>query len=108
MSLTTGYPTDLTDTQWMVLKDILPKPKTSEGESGRPPMDLRHVINGILYLNKTGCQWRMLPKEFGHWNSIYHYFNNWNRLGVWYYIMMFLNQKERIKKKEIPTLQQVV
>jgi transposase len=108
MSLTSDYPTDLTDPQWTILEAFLPKPKTSEGQSGRPPLDLRDVVNAILYLNKTGCQWRMLPREFGHWNSIYHYFNDWCKRGIWHRILISLNQKERIKKKEIQTPRQVV
>jgi putative transposase len=36
---------------------------------------VRRIVNGILYVNKTGCQWRLVPKEFGHWNTIYGYFS---------------------------------
>ena len=54
------YETDLTDPQWELLKDLLPSPKSGQGKRGRPTIDIRQAINGILYLNKTGCQWRML------------------------------------------------
>ena len=47
------------------------------------PSDMRRIINGILYLNKTGCQWRMIPPTFGHWSTIYGYFKRWRRDGVW-------------------------
>lgn len=43
----------------------------------------RRVVNAILFVNKTGCQWRMLPQTYGHWNTVYHYFSAWPRAGVW-------------------------
>ena len=51
--------------------------------------------NGILYLNKTGCQWRLVPKECGHWSTIYGYFKRWRRDGVWARVMETLRQWER-------------
>jgi len=51
--------------------------------------------NGILYLNKTGCQWRMLPQEFGHWSTIYGYCKRWRRDDVWARLMETLRQWER-------------
>jgi putative transposase len=56
---------------------------------------VRRIVNGILYLNKTGCQWRMIPQEFGHWNTIYGYFKRWRRAGVWVRLMETLRQWER-------------
>ena len=53
------------------------------------------MVNGILYVNKTGCQWRMLPKEFGLWETIYGYFRRWRRAGVWERVMTELRQGER-------------
>jgi len=93
------YQTNLTDEQWLILEPLIPEPKSGPGKSGRPTIDVRQAINGILYLNKSGCQWRMIPKEFGKWNTIYYYFKNWREAGVWYNIMDILNQKERVKKK---------
>ena len=71
------YQTDLTNPQWELLQEHLPKPKSGPGKPGRPTIDIRQAINGILYLDKTGCQWRMLPREFGNWNSVYYYFKKW-------------------------------
>ncbi len=65
------YPTDVTDSQWDLLSGLLPAAKKKEGGPGRPPVDLRSVVDGILYLNKSGCQWRLLPKCFGHWKTVY-------------------------------------
>jgi transposase len=53
------------------------------------------VVNGILYVNKTGCQWRILPKDFGPWETVYGYFRRWRRAGVWERVMTELRQSER-------------
>jgi putative transposase len=69
----------MTDEQWSVIEAQM---KPSHG--GRPPTkDLRVVINAIFYRNKAGCQWRMLPKEFGPWESVYYYFTKWRKDGTW-------------------------
>jgi putative transposase len=56
---------------------------------------LRRVIDGILYVTKTGCQWRMLPKDFGCWSTVYGYFYRFKRGGVWRRLMEPLNGEER-------------
>lgn len=72
MSADHHAPTDLSHTQWNLLQSLLPPPAWSPGGRGRPPsVNRRNIINGILYLNKTGCQWRMIPKSFGNWSTIY-------------------------------------
>jgi putative transposase len=95
MSTTRYYPTDLTEAQWELLGSLLPVRKWRPGGPGRPPYDVRRVINGILYLLKSGCQWRLLPREFGHWSTIYGYFKRWRRQGVWACLMEALRQLER-------------
>ncbi len=66
----TKYPSDLTDGQWQSIKNLLPKRK----KRGRKPLDRRWVINAILYVNRTGCQWRALPRDFPKWKSAYNVF----------------------------------
>ena len=62
------YPSDLTDEEWEILEPILKK--ADPYTTGRPrQVDLREVLNAIFYLNKTGCQWRYLPRDFPHYNS---------------------------------------
>jgi transposase len=95
MSADNHSPTDLTDAQWAVLQIILPQPAWRLGGPGRPPSDLRLVMHGIWYLNKTGCQWRMIPRECGPWSPIYGYFKRWRRDGVWADVMETLRQWER-------------
>src|SRR4029450_5471622 len=95
MSTMPYYPTDLPEAQWPLLWAILPARKWRPGGPGRPPCELRQVLNGIFYLLKTGCQWRMLPREVGQWNTIYAYFKAWRETGVWTKLMEALRQRER-------------
>ena len=74
------YPTDLTDRQWECIRKHVPAAKPG----GRPrSLDMREVINAILYVVVGGCQWRMLPKEYPKWKSVYHYFSRWRDDGSW-------------------------
>ena len=72
------YPSDMTDEQWIVLEELIPP-----SHGGRPPVkDKRLVLNGLFYRNKAGCQWRMLPKDFGPWQSVHYYFSKWRQDGT--------------------------
>jgi putative transposase len=102
MSTKRHYPTDLTEAQWALLLTLLPARKWRPGGPGRPPCDLRRVMNGILYLRKTGCQWRLLPPDFGKWNTIYLYFTRWRRAGVWAKLMAALRRLERQRQGRLP------
>ena len=73
MSADHHYATDVTDEQWDVLQSLLPQRAWHLGGRGRPPLcNVRSIVNSILYLNKTGCQWRMIPQEFGNWRGLVH------------------------------------
>ena len=75
-----AYSTDLTDEQWALIAPHLPLPRPG----GRPRRtDLRAVVNGILYLLRTGCQWRLLPRDFPPWGTVWSYFRQWRIDGVW-------------------------
>lgn len=91
------YPHELTDKQWQELADLLPKPKKKAGEPGRFPLDLRQVVNAILYVIKTGCQWSMLPSDYPHYKSVYHYYNSWSKKGIWERMNGALVEKVRQK-----------
>ena len=68
------YPTDLTDRQWHCIKELLPPAK----RRGRPRLlEMRHVVNALLYLLVGGIQWRMLPQPYSPWQSVYYYFGRW-------------------------------
>src|SRR2546423_9529705 len=74
------YPTDLTDAQWNCIKELTPAAKAG----GRPlTLCMRAVMNAILYVTVTGCQWRMLPKEYPCWQSVYSYFRRFRDDGSW-------------------------
>ena len=74
------YPTDLTDAQWAILEPLVPPCK----HGGRPRIvDMRKVINTILYLNRTGCQWDMLPHDLLPKSTVYEYFAQWRDDGTW-------------------------
>lgn len=73
------YETDLTDTQWEYLRPMLDKPK----KRGRPPADRRAVINAILYLLKGGIPWRLLPKTYPPWKTVYHIYRAWSLDHSW-------------------------
>jgi putative transposase len=76
---TRRYDTDLTDEQFALIEPHLPRRKAT----GRPPADLRAVLNGILYLVRTGCQWRLLPKDFPPWSTVHTWYRRWRRDGTW-------------------------
>ena len=95
MSMSSLYPTELPDAQWHYLHPFLPVGKWRPGGPGRPPCNLRSVLNGILYVTKTGCQWYMLPPTFGCWKTVYGYFNSWSRKQIWQHLMDRLTEQER-------------
>ena len=103
MSTRDKYPTDLTDPQWQRLEPLLPQGQWVRGGPGRRPVDRRVVVNGLLYLTKTGCQWRLLPPTFGAWQTVYGYFNRWRQAGVWQQVMDQLTQQERQRQQRKPT-----
>jgi transposase len=68
----------LTDEQWALISDLFPKRK----KTGRPPVDRRKVVNGILWIMRTGAPWRDLPSEFGKWGTVWDLFDTWNSSGL--------------------------
>ena len=72
---------DLTDTEWNAIKDLLPPEKS--GKRGRPCKDNRTMVNGMVWVLRSGSPWRDLPKEYGSWNGVYTRFNRWSKRGVW-------------------------
>src|ERR671936_731995 len=74
-----GYPTDLTGAQWAFVEPIIP---AQEG-AGRPrEVDLRRVVDALMYLDRTGCQWRMIPLDFPPSGTVRYYFDKWNADGT--------------------------
>ena len=78
--MATGYSSDVTDREWVLIESVLNKRK---GQQGRPPPnDARLLWNGFFYITKNGCYWRDIPKEFGDWKRLYNYFNNLKHRGI--------------------------
>lgn len=102
MKMEVEYSSDLTDRQWQLIRQLLPKP----ARRGRRPIDRRRIINAILFLVRTGCQWRMLPKSFPNWNTVYGVFRRWRDGGIWQRIHDRLREKVRKAsgKKSTPTV----
>jgi putative transposase len=93
------YPTDLTDEQWALVEPLLPP-----SHGGRPPQaDYRQMLNGIFYRNKAGCQWRMLPTEYGPWGTVYYYFAKWRQMGLFPRINAALREMVRVAEGREPT-----
>jgi putative transposase len=102
MERRTNYASDLTDRQWQVIRQLLPQPR----RRGRKPICRRWVINAILYVVRTGCQWRMLPADFPKWNTVYGIFWKWRNEGIWQNIHDALRQRVRraAGKKSTPSV----
>jgi putative transposase len=97
-----SYPSDLTDEQWNVLKPRIPPAKPG----GRTrSVDIREVINGILYLNRSGCAWRSLPHDFPPWGTVHYYYRRFRLDGTWQTLHDQLREKVRVAadKKRTPS-----
>jgi transposase len=76
----------LTDKQWEKIKSFFPQ----KNKMGRPPIDHRLIVDGILWVLKTGAPWRDLPSHFGPWQTVYDRFRLWSRNGMWERILSCL------------------
>jgi putative transposase len=87
-----SYPTDLTDEQWALIKPLIPV-----NHVGRPrKVDMREVLNAIFYLNRSGCQWDMLPHDLPAKSTVYDHFAQWSNDGTWQKIVDALRQQVRV------------
>ena len=96
------YSTDLTDEQWAVVRPLIPGSRNAHG--GRPrTVCLREVVNTILYLNRTGCQWDMLPHDLLLKSTVYDYFAQWRDDGTLTVIVAALRTRIRVAGGREPT-----
>lgn len=72
---------DLSNEEWKRIEPFLPPQAT--GKKGRPPKDNRVMLNGMIWIDRTGAQWRELPECYGPWQSVYARFRKWKADGVW-------------------------
>jgi len=70
---------ELSDVSWEQIKNLLPSRK----RRGRPPSEARQMLNGMLWIVRTGAPWRDLLERYGPWQTVYKRFNRWSRTGVW-------------------------
>ncbi len=94
------YPTDLSDAQWKELAALIP----SATPGGRHrSVDIREIMNAILYVLRTGCSWRMLPHDLPPWGTVWWYFRKWRQDGTWERIHEELRPKVREMEDREPT-----
>jgi putative transposase len=86
---TRRHDTDLTDEQFTLAEPFLAQRK----RTGRSPADPREVLNAILYLVRSGCQWRLLPHDFPPWSTVHTWYRRWRTDGTWERINEALRQK---------------
>ena len=89
------YPSDLTEAEWQLLERLIPRPRRRRRPSQYAK---RAILNAIFYLVRSGCAWRMLPKELPPWRLVYYYYARWQRQGVWQKIQDYLRDQVRIKQ----------
>lgn len=88
------YDSDLTDAEWGLIADLIPTPASNHITGGRPPAyHRRDILNAILYVARTGCQWRLLPHDFPKWKTVYDYFVLWHDRGI------FEEMNDRLRKE---------
>ena len=100
MATRNGYPSDLTDKQWQRIEPLIPPAKPG----GRPrKVDMREIINAILYLLRSGCSWRMLPHDLPPWGTVHYYYWRFRREGLWQQIHDTLREELRLQEERQAT-----
>jgi putative transposase len=86
------YPSDLSDDEWAILEPLIPAGKPG----GRPrQVEMRAVLNGIFYVLRSGCAWRMIPREYPPRSTVSYYFALFRDKGIWNQIMTTLRERFR-------------
>jgi putative transposase len=96
------YATDLTDEQWELIRPLVER----ERQMGRPTViNLREVVNALLYLTRTGCQWRLLPTDFPNCNTVRYYFDHWSLDGTFVRIndVLRMRARQRVGREPEPS-----
>ena len=96
--LTQTYPTDLKYTEWTLIAEFFPA-----YSRGRPcKWERWQIVNAILYVTRTACQWRMLPKDLPPWQTVYGYFRRWTQQGLWERLNAALVESVRVQEGRDP------
>ena len=96
-----GYDTDLTDEQWALVEPCVRAEYGGLGPYHR--VSRRAILNAILYQNRTGCQWRLIPREYPNWHTVRHYYDRWRADGTWERLNAALNVRVRERAGKEPT-----
>ena len=98
------YPSDLTDAEWTKLKPLLPAHNNRLGSPRE--VELREVINALMYVADNGIKWRAMPHDLPAWQTVYGYFRRWSQSGMWEQINQALGQQVRVAvgREEQPSL----
>lgn len=97
------YGSDISDAQWRLIASLIPAVRSNHTTGGRPAKyDRREIMNAILYVARTGCQWRLLPHDLPSWKTVYRYFVLWHDAGVFERINTRLRIKVRISAGRMP------
>lgn len=96
------YPSDLTDAQWEILAPFIPEASPNATQETIPR---RELVNGVLYVLRTGCSWRQMPHDLPNGKTVYHYFRRWKLDGTWEQAMTALRKEVRraIGREEEPS-----
>ena len=91
----TSYSSDINDNQWKVIEPLIP----SARPGGRPrSVDMREIMNAIFYVVRSGCVWRLIPHDLPIWSTVYDYFRQFRKPGVWQSIHDALRAQLRIQQ----------
>jgi len=96
------YPSDVTDDEWALIAPLIPPAKRG---GRRRSVDVREVVNGLLYVLSTGCQWRYVPKGLPARSTLFGYFDLWTYHGVIDRIhhALYLQCRDKVKREASPT-----
>lgn len=95
-----AYPYDLSDAEWIILEPLVPAALPGGPPSHHPR---REIVNGILYVLRTGCQWRALPHDLPPWGTVWGYFRRWREDGGWERVNTVLCEQVRVRVGREPT-----
>ena len=89
------YSSDLSDQEWSEIEHFF---KRSDPRGARSIYNKHTIVNAILYVVKTGCQWRMLPHDFPPWQNVYDHYRRWSQRGIWQQVLDSQNVRDRLKQ----------
>jgi len=95
------YPSDMSDPQWQAVSPVLRSATRQPGQVSR-----RAILDAIFYVQRTGCQWRYLPKTYPNWKTVYSCFWRWQQSGVWDIVLAALQKQVRVaqNRNALPTV----